>query len=103
MSILKTGDATTVTLLSPRDLVQSRLRTRRSGWPLFLMLMAWTTASVIASAQTPTPQALTLAAAIELARTHSPAIKESRARRDAAEQAVGVAQTAYLPRLDALW
>jgi hypothetical protein len=32
-----------------------------------------------------------------------PAIKESRARAQAAEEGVAVARTAYLPRLDMLW
>lgn len=49
------------------------------------------------------PQTLTLADAIELARKNYPALKESRARAQAAKQTIGVARTAYLPRLDALW
>lgn len=55
-----------------------------------------------AQAQTP-PQRLTLADAIELAEKNYPSIKEVRARVQAAEQTIGVARTAYLPRLDALW
>lgn len=55
-----------------------------------------------AQTQTP-PQTLTLADAIDLARTNYPTLKESRARAEAAREAIGVARTAYLPRLDALW
>ena len=40
---------------------------------------------------------------IALALKNYPAIKESRAHAQAAEEGVGVAQTAYLPRLDAVW
>src|SRR2546421_12526514 len=46
---------------------------------------------------------LSLYDAIQLALKNYPAIKESRARAQAAEEGVGVARTAYLPRLDMLW
>ena len=44
-----------------------------------------------------------LSEAIELARTNYPAVKEVRARAGAADAGVGLAKTAYLPRLDVLW
>jgi outer membrane protein TolC len=40
---------------------------------------------------------------IELALKNYPAIKESRARAQAAQEGIGAAQTAYLPRLDTVW
>ena len=55
------------------------------------------------AAQTPSAVSLTLNEAIQLALKNYPAIKESRARAQAAEAGVGVARTAYLPRLDMMW
>ena len=46
---------------------------------------------------------LTLNDAIQLALKNYPALKERRARAQAAEEGVGVARTAYLPRLDLVW
>lgn len=46
---------------------------------------------------------LTLNDVVQLALRNYPAIKETRARALAAEEGVGVARTAYLPRLDLLW
>jgi outer membrane protein len=54
-------------------------------------------------AQTVTSDALSLNDAVELALKNYPAIKESRARAQAAAEGVAVARTAYLPRLDLLW
>ena len=54
-------------------------------------------------AQTPRAGPLTLDAAIQLALKNYPAIKESRARAQAADEGIGVARTAYLPRLDLIW
>jgi outer membrane protein TolC len=56
-----------------------------------------------AAAQSPGPSRLTLTDAVELALRNYPAIRESRARAQAAGESVGVARTAYLPRLDMLW
>src|SRR5437773_9328928 len=56
-----------------------------------------------AAAQGPSGGPLTLNDAIQLALKNYPAIKESRARAQAAEEGVGVARTAYLPRLDMVW
>ena len=55
------------------------------------------------SAQGQVAGPITLNDAIQLALKNYPAIKESRARAQAAEEAVGVARTAYLPRLDMIW
>jgi len=46
---------------------------------------------------------VTLSDAIELALKNHPTVTESRARARAADATVGVAQIAYLPRLDAIW
>lgn len=46
---------------------------------------------------------LTLGQVMETARAHYPAIKAAEARQQAAQGAVGVAKTAYLPRTDILW
>ena len=56
-----------------------------------------------ASAQTQTPQTLTVIDAIEMARKNYPSLKEVRARADGAEAGVALARSAYVPRLDALW
>lgn len=58
--------------------------------------------SAPASAQAPeTP--LTLSDAVELALRNHPAVREARAGAAAAVADIGVARTAYLPRLDFLW
>lgn len=50
------------------------------------------------------PQApLTLVSAVELALANHPAVREARAGSAAASEEIGVARTAYLPRLDMLW
>lgn len=73
-------------------------------------LLAILLAAGPAWAQQPSPQpaapangALSLADAVRLATANYPAVQEQRARAQAAEAAVGVARSAYLPRLDAIW
>src|SRR5437773_312947 len=56
-----------------------------------------------AGAQPAVSGPLSLNDAVQLALKNYPAIKESRARAQAADEAIGVARTAYLPRLDMLW
>src|SRR5438093_13130563 len=56
---------------------------------------------VVAQPQASGP--LSLNDAVQLALKNYPAIKESRARAQAANEGIGVARTAYLPRLDMLW
>lgn len=54
-------------------------------------------------AQNPAAAPLTLDQAIQQAQSNYPALKERRARAQAALETIGVARTAYLPRLDLLW
>lgn len=54
-------------------------------------------------AQTAASGPLTLNDAVQLALKNYPALRESRARLQAADEGIGVARTAYLPRLDVLW
>jgi len=56
-----------------------------------------------AIAQTAPTGPLTLNDAVQTALKNYPAIRERRARAQAADEGVGVAKTAYLPRLDMLW
>src|SRR5207244_3946538 len=56
-----------------------------------------------AGAQPPASGPLSLNDAIQLALKNYPAIKESRARAQAADAGIGVARTAFLPRLDLIW
>src|SRR3989442_4175118 len=65
--------------------------------------LAFLFSEVRAFAQTEPGGPLTLTDAIQLALKNYPAIKESRARAQAAAEGVGVARTAFLPRLDMLW
>jgi outer membrane protein len=57
----------------------------------------------VAAGQSTAVQGITLGDAIQLAVEHYPAIRESQARAQAAAQGVGVAETAYLPKLDLIW
>jgi outer membrane protein len=80
--------------------VCSRIAKRcRFAWLIGTALLA----PASALAQTAEPGALTLSEAVQLALKNYPAIRESRARAQAAEQGIGVARTAYLPRLDMVW
>src|SRR5438045_3127543 len=81
-----------------------RLRSvrRRVCWTWFA-LVACVLSRTDAAAQSPSAGPLTLNDAIQLALKNYPAIKESRARAQVAEEGVGVARTAYLPRLDMIW
>src|SRR5713101_5573321 len=75
---------------------------RHVGW-IGLALVGCILGRIDAAAQSPGSGPLTLNDAIQLALKNYPGIKESRARAQAAEEGVGVAQTAYLPRLDLIW
>ena len=61
------------------------------------------TGSAVVTAQENADAPLTLGAAVELALRNHPAIREARAGSVAASADVGVARTAYLPRLNFLW
>jgi len=75
----------------------------RRLWWIGFALVAYVLSAADASAQTANAGPLTLNDAIQLALKNYPAIKESRARAEAADASVGVARTEYLPRLDMLW
>jgi len=55
------------------------------------------------AAETHGPAVVTLDQVIEAAKAHYPAIKAAQAQQQAAQGAIGVAKTAYLPRTDLLW
>ena len=57
----------------------------------------------VAGAQTGAGPAITLSDAMQLAVQHYPAVRESQARAQAAAEGIGVAETAYLPKLDLMW
>jgi outer membrane protein TolC len=66
-------------------------------------VLGWVLDSLPGFAQAPASDPLTLTDAVQLALKNYPAVKESRARAQAADEGIGVARTAYLPRLDLLW
>src|ERR1051326_1829199 len=75
----------------------------RSCWMVHILEVACLAIPVHASAQPAPTGPLTLNDATEMALKNYPAIKERRARAQAADEGIGVAKTAYLPRLDFLW
>src|SRR5262245_5521764 len=68
-----------------------------------LIVLGYVARGAVAAAQSQTPQALTLLDAIELARKNYPSLREVRARAEGAREGIGLARTAYVPRLDVLW
>src|SRR5213593_783026 len=76
---------------------------RQYGLRLGLFLVMCGATPLGAFAQVGGTGPLKLNDAIELALKNYPAIRESRARAQAAEEGIGVARTAYLPRLDMVW
>src|SRR5712671_7960719 len=76
---------------------------RRHVWWIALAVVGCGLSGTDAAAQRQGSGPLTLNDAIQRALENYPAIKESRARAQAAEEGVGVARTAYLPRLDMMW
>jgi len=81
------------------------MRQRAVGhvWWIGFALIGCVVSRTDAQAQTPSSGPITLNAAVQLALKNYPAIKESRARAQAAEAGIGVARTAYLPHLDMVW
>jgi outer membrane protein TolC len=78
-------------------------RRRSSSWSAVVAAtIVWLWAPGFAWAQAATGP-LTLGDAVQSALKNYPTLKERRARAEAAEAGVGVARTAYLPRLDVLW
>ncbi|HEX7961641.1 MAG TPA: hypothetical protein VF493_17100, partial [Terriglobales bacterium] len=55
------------------------------------------------SAPPPAPGKLTLAAAIDAAQGNYPRVRAALEQQNAAQATIGVARTAYLPRVDMLW
>jgi outer membrane protein TolC len=74
----------------------------RQSFVLFLFLAAYAVSAQTA-APAPGNQALSLADALAIAQDKYPAIKASLEQQAAAQHQIGVARTAYLPRLDMLW
>src|SRR4051794_11705203 len=76
-------------------------------YSLGLLLLMLPLAGSILGAQTSASSggqgALTLAQVIETAKARYPAIKAAQAEQQAAQGAIGLAKTAYLPRTDILW
>jgi len=72
-------------------------------WLCGLTVLACLVNPARALAQTAPPESLTITDAIQSALKNYPAIRERRARAQAAEENIGVARTAYFPRLDMLW
>lgn len=72
-------------------------------WVVRLAVLACLVNPARAIAQAAPSGPLTLNDAIQAALKNYPAIKERRARAQAADEGIGVARTAYLPRLDMLW
>ena len=75
----------------------------RLSWSMALTALGCVLSASRAFAQTAPSGPITLNDAIDRALKNYPAIKESRARAQAAEEGIGVARTAYLPRLDMVW
>jgi outer membrane protein len=72
-------------------------------WRIVLTVLAGVLTPSSIWGQTAASDALSLDDAVQLALKNYPAIKESRARAQAAEEGVSIARTAYLPRLDLVW
>src|SRR5438093_12002275 len=83
--------------------MRERLRSHVPSWFIRLAVLACLVNPARAMGQTTASGPLTLNDAVQLALKNYPAIKESRARAQAAEEGIGVARTAYFPRLDMLW
>src|SRR5258706_7063895 len=75
----------------------------RRWWWIALTFVGCVLSAVEGVAQSPVSGPLTLGDAVQLALKNYPAIKESRARAQAAQEGVAVARTAYLPRVDMIW
>ncbi len=68
-----------------------------------LILLMPTPAADMLRAQEASGQGMTLAQVIEAAKDHYPAIKAAKAQQQAAQSAIGLARTAYLPQAEILW
>ncbi|MGD0497074.1 MAG: TolC family protein [Bryobacteraceae bacterium] len=77
--------------------IRHRIRWARAG-----AMIAAALAASVASGQTPLPQGLTLSQAVDAAVRGYPSIRAAQEQVNAAAAAIGLARTAYLPRVDAL-
>ena len=80
-----------------------RLTRQSYRWCVAVFIVGWFLGPTEMLAQPAGPGPLALNDAVQLALKNYPAIRESRARSDAAQEGIAVARTAYLPRLDMLW
>lgn len=84
--------------------MRERLVSRQSHrWGVAVFIVGWFLSAAEALAQPVGSGPLALSDAVQLALKNYPAIRESRARSDAAREGIAVTRTAYLPRLDMLW
>ena len=83
--------------------MRQRLAGHLGCWLCGLSVLTCLVNPARALAQTAPPESLTINDAIQSALKNYPAIRERRARAQAAEETIGVARTAYLPRLDMVW
>src|SRR5438128_1346291 len=86
-----------------RSLMRQRFAGHLACWLYGLTVLACLVNPARVLAQTAPPESLTINDAIQSALKNYPAIRERRARAQAAEETIGVARTAYLPRLDMVW
>jgi outer membrane protein len=68
-----------------------------------LILLVPAPAAQVVRAQQASGQGMTLAQVIDTAKQHYPAIKVAQAQQQAAQSAIGLAKTAYLPQTEMLW
>src|SRR5436190_6051502 len=86
-----------------RSLMRQRFAGHLGCWLCGLSVLTCLVNPARALAQTAPPESLTINDAIQSALKNYPAIRERRARAQAAEETIGVARTAYLPRLEMVW
>src|SRR2546423_10255718 len=86
-----------------RSLMRQRFAGHLACWLCELTVLACLVNPARVLAQTAPPESLTITDAIQSALKNYPAIRERRARAQAAEGTIGVARTPYLARLDMVW
>src|SRR5438128_9321446 len=86
-----------------RSLMRQRFAGHLACWLCGLTVLACLVNPARVLAQTAPPESQTITDAILSALKNYPAIRVRRARAQAAEETIGVARTAYLPRLDMVW
>src|SRR5437762_1964741 len=86
-----------------RSMMRQRFAGQLACWLCGLTVLACLVNPSRVLAQTAPPESLTINDAIHSALKNYPAIRERRARAQAAEENIGVVRTSYLPRLDMVW